>query len=81
MSNETRHALALAVMSPDTLDALDEIALLSLSHDALDLALADDLDLDLDALDALTIDPVAYFDASAFAVLDNEIDLDARDAR
>jgi hypothetical protein len=63
--------------SNDTNDALDEISRMigEVSEpDALDLAMTDDLDLDLDMVDASMIDSVYYFDVSALADLDDEID-------
>lgn len=76
MSHATRHALISLVMSHDSADALDEIARMIDEElpDPLDLAMSDDLDLDLDEIDARSVDPVAYFDASAYATLDDEID-------
>lgn len=51
MSNETRYALNALLMSADTLDALDEIAMLNLDHEIY----GDDLDLDLDVADDPTV--------------------------
>ncbi len=78
MSHETRHALIALMCSNDTREALDEIGTLLSDMPLVDLDLdinsIDALDLDLDAVDASMIDCVAYFDATAYADLDDGID-------
>ena len=81
MTLSTRYALIHMMCTADTSDALDNLACMHGEIDTLDLdtdAMSHtvDLDLDLDTLDEMAVDPVALYECAAFECL-SEVDLES----